>query len=101
MSRGNQAHAASGFASGDVAVADTIEKWIAAAAQILNDAAASVPLRLPCPACSKLWTYHRTGTERIRTYALRASETGATCLACKAEWPVEQYEWLSRVLNSA
>jgi hypothetical protein len=51
------------------AVADTIEKWIAAAAQILNDATASVPLRLPCPACSKLWTYHRTGTERIRTYA--------------------------------
>ncbi len=64
MSRGDQAHAASGFASGDVAVADTIEKWIAAAAQILNDAPASVPLRLPCPACSKLWTYSPDGNRK-------------------------------------
>lgn len=82
-------------------LADTIEKWTLTAEQILNEAPASVPLRLPCPACSKLWTYRRTETENVRTYALRASENGATCGACNAEWPVEQYEWLSRVLNSA
>ncbi len=35
-------------------IADTIERWTTSAAQILNDAPPSVPLRLPCPACARL-----------------------------------------------
>ena len=75
--------------------------WSDDAARLLDDTPPEVPLRLPCPACGELWAYRMAGAERIRAYALRAaSEVGASCSGCGAVWPVEQFDWLSRLLRA-
>ncbi len=81
------------------AQAALIEKWSETAAELLGDAAVQVPLRLPCPACGQLWAYRRSGEERVRRFALLASEAGASCESCGCSWPVEKFDWLARLLR--
>lgn len=81
------------------AQADLLEKWAATAEELLGDAPAQVPLRLPCPSCGELWAYRRTGGEHVRRFALLASEAGASCDACGAIWPVSQFQFLAKLLR--
>lgn len=82
------------------AQAGLVEKWTVVAAELLRDTPPVVPLRVPCPSCGELWAYRQAGGERVRSYALRASEAGASCAACRAVWPVEQFDWLATLLRS-
>ena len=82
------------------ALAEMLEKWTVTATELLGDAPAQVPLRLRCPACGELWAYRSAGGERVRRFALVASEAGASCGACGAVWPVEKFDWLAKLLNS-
>lgn len=63
------------------------EAWIAAAQEMLGDNPVEVPLRRPCPRCSELWCYSKDET---RSFALRVSEHGAQCKACRARWVTDQ-----------
>jgi hypothetical protein len=81
------------------AQAALLERWTVTATELLGDAVVLVPLRLPCPACGQMWAYRRSGDERVRRFALLASEAGAQCDACGCSWPVEKFEWLARLLR--
>ena len=82
------------------ALADILEGWTVTATELLGDAVVQVPLRLPCPACGELWAYRMAGGERVRRFALVASENGASCGSCGVAYPVEQFDWLAKLLNS-
>lgn len=64
------------------------EAWIAAAQEMLGDNPIEVPLRRPCPRCNELWCYG--GADQTRSFALRVSEHGAQCKACRARWITDQ-----------
>jgi hypothetical protein len=70
------------------AITSRCEHWVESAKELLGDNPPIVPLRKPCPLCNELW--HHTGAEQTRTFALRASEHGAQCHACKAKWVTDQ-----------
>ena len=76
-----------------------IERWALAAAELLA-AEPRVYLRVPCPRCSASFACHRDGAdERVRTRALRVSESGCRCLACGASWGPDRFHWLARLLG--
>jgi hypothetical protein len=59
-----------------------------------------VSLELPCPRCGARFAYRRDSTgESVRVWALRASVDGCMCLACRALWPPDQFDWLARLLG--
>jgi len=64
------------------------EAWVASAQEMLGDNAVEVPLRRPCPRCNELWCYG--GADHTRSFALRVSEHGAQCKACRARWVTDQ-----------
>ena len=64
------------------------ESWAHQARELLGDNPVVVPIRKPCPACSKLWCY--SGPDQTRNYALQVSESGAYCRACRAKWITDQ-----------
>jgi len=70
------------------AITSRCEHWVETAKELLGDNPPIVPLRKPCPLCNELW--HHTGAEQTRTFALRVSEHGAQCHACKAKWATDQ-----------
>jgi len=70
------------------AITSRCEHWVESAKELLGDNPPIVPLRQPCPLCNEFW--HHTGAEQTRTFALRASEHGAQCHACKAKWVTDQ-----------
>lgn len=76
-----------------------LQQWTAGGAELLGDRMTSIALRKPCPSCGQLWTHRRAGAENVRCYALRASDTGAQCLACNATWTPDQYRFLARLLG--
>jgi len=78
-----------------------IERWVIGAAELLGDRQVAVALRLPCPACGARWTYRRNGSEQIRSWALKVSESGCSCSGCQAFWPPDRFEFLAQLLNCA
>jgi hypothetical protein len=70
------------------AVTRRSEYWTESAKELLGDNPSVVPLRKPCPLCNEFW--HYTGAENTRQFALRVSEAGAQCHACKAKWVSNQ-----------
>ncbi|MCH9737076.1 MAG: hypothetical protein K0U78_21405 [Actinomycetia bacterium] len=93
-----------GWRPQDVAAMDAIsgqlERWVVEASQLLDDETTAVSLRMPCPACGSRYSYRRSsGGETVRSDALRVSEHGAECLACRANWPPEEFHWLARLLG--
>jgi hypothetical protein len=96
-------HAARSFRPQDCALIDAhcgrIERWVLSAAELLAEEP-RVYLRVACPRCSASFAYHRDGAgERIRTRALRVSESGCRCLACGASWGPDRFHWLARLLG--
>ena len=87
----------------DTAQIDTysgrIEQWtLDASAQLVGEP--RVYLHAACPRCSARFAYHRDGpNERVRTRALRVSESGCRCLACGASWGPDRFHWLARLLG--
>jgi len=71
------------------AITSRCEHWVESAKELLGDNPPIVPLRQPCPLCSEFWHY-TGGQENTRTFALRVSEHGAQCHACKAKWITNQ-----------
>jgi hypothetical protein len=92
-----------GFRPQDCAVLDgysgQLERWVLRAAELLGDRPTAVALRLPCPSCGEKWAYRHSGAEVVRAWALKVTETGCECLACRAYWPPDQFEWLARLLG--
>ncbi|MGD9621986.1 MAG: hypothetical protein AB7G47_13190 [Mycolicibacterium sp.] len=81
-------------------ISSQIERWTVDAAKLVGDAAVSVALRLPCPRCGARFAYRRTsGGETVRTDALKVSEDGCECAACKAVWQPAEFHWLARLLG--
>lgn len=72
------------------AITRRCEHWTESAKELLGDNPAVVPLRQPCPLCNEFWIHTGHGESRTRTFALRVSEHGAQCHACKAKWITEQ-----------
>jgi len=69
------------------------------AAELLGGEA-KVYLQVPCPRWAQRFTYRRSDSgERVRTAALRVSETGSQGLACGAFWPPSEFGWLARLLG--
>jgi hypothetical protein len=96
-------HAARSFRPQDCALIDQhcgqVERWVLAAAELLA-AEPRVYLHARCPRCAAADAYHRDGAgERVRTRALRVSESGCRCLACGASWGPERFHWLARLLG--
>jgi hypothetical protein len=97
-------HAARSFRPQDTALIDQhcgrIERWVLAAAELLT-AEPRVYLHARCPRCSERFAYHRDGAdERVRTRALRVSESGCRCLACGATWGPDRFHWLARLIGA-
>lgn len=79
-----------------------IERWVLAGAELIGDRQVAVTLRLPCPSCGAAVVHRRNGSgEQVRGWALKASETGCECSACRAFWPSDQFEFLARLLGCA
>lgn len=78
-----------------------IERWGVAAAELLGDRAPAVALRLPCPSCGQRWVYRHGASESTRGWALKVSESGCECQACRAFWEPAQFEFLARLLGCA
>ena len=78
-----------------------VESWTPEAVEVLGDKPPEVALRLPCPVadCGKRFVYRLSAGERVRSSALRVSESGARCLACGATWPVDRLEFLAKLLG--
>ena len=96
-------HAARSFRPQDCALIDAhcgrIERWVLAAAELLA-AEPRVYLHVACANCSASFAYHRDGAnERVRSRALRVSESGCRCLACGASWGPDRFHWLARLLG--
>jgi hypothetical protein len=70
------------------AITSRCDHWTEQAKELLQDNPPVVPLRKPCPLCNEFWFY--SGAEQTRTFALRVSEHGAKCHACKASWITDQ-----------
>jgi len=76
-----------------------VEGWTLEAVEVLGDNPPEVALRLPCPSCGKRFVYRLSAGENVRTAALRVSEAGARCLACRASWEPGQLEFLAKLLG--
>jgi hypothetical protein len=72
------------------AVTRRCDAWTETAKQLLQDNPPVIPLRRPCPRCNEFWVHTGVGESRTRTFALRVSEHGAQCHACKARWITNQ-----------
>jgi hypothetical protein len=59
-----------------------------------------IPLPDPCPECGEKTVYRKQDGEEVRTPALQIDENGATCGACKANWPVEYLQILGKILDT-
>lgn len=58
-----------------------------------------IPLPDPCPECGEKTVYRDQDGEEVRSPALQITENGATCGACRANWPVERLELLGKILG--
>jgi hypothetical protein len=78
-----------------------IERWFVAAAELLGDRATAVALRLPCPSCGEHFVYrgHGGSESPVRSWALRVTESGCECQACRAFWEPQEFEWLAKLLG--
>jgi predicted RNA-binding Zn-ribbon protein involved in translation (DUF1610 family) len=76
-----------------------IERWVIAGAELLGDRPVAVAIRLPCPACGEQWSYRHSGAEEVRGWALRLTEDGCECSACRAFWAPTEFHWLARLLG--
>ncbi len=82
------------------AISGQLERWVVEASQLLGDETTVVSLRMPCPSCGSRFSYRRnSGGESVRLDALRVSEDGCECLACRANWSPDQFHWLARLLG--
>jgi hypothetical protein len=76
-----------------------VEGWTLEAVEVLGDKPPEVALRLPCPSCDKRFVYRLSAGENVRSAALRVSEAGARCLACRASWEPAKLEFLAKLLG--
>jgi hypothetical protein len=76
-----------------------VEGWTLEAVEVLGDKPPEVALRLPCPRCDKRFVYRLSAGENVRSAALRVSEAGARCLACRASWEPAKLEFLAKLLG--
>ena len=76
-----------------------VEGWTLKAVEVLGDKPPEVALRLPCPRCDKRFVYRLSAGENVRSAALRVSEAGARCLACRATWEPAKLEFLAKLLG--
>jgi len=76
-----------------------VEGWTIEAVEVLGDKPPEVALRLPCPSCGKRFVYRLSAGESVRSAALRVSEAGARCLACRASWEPAKLEFLAKLLG--
>lgn len=78
-----------------------VEAWVESIKELL-DPTPRWTLPYPCPSCSTKTVYKRdSGGEMIRQPALAVStETGVTCLKCRAHWPHGKLLFLGRLLGS-
>jgi hypothetical protein len=58
-----------------------------------------IPLADACPDCGEKTVYRDKDGEEVRTPALQITEDGATCGACRANWPLERLPMLGRILG--
>lgn len=58
-----------------------------------------IPLPDACPECGEKTVYRNQDGEEVRTPALQITENGATCGACRANWPIERLPMLGRILG--
>ena len=78
---------------------DRLQRWSLTGTELLG-AAPRVFLRVPCPQCGARFAYRRDGAEeRVRTWALRVSETGCERGAWGAFWGPGMFEWLARLMG--
>jgi hypothetical protein len=75
-----------------------LQRWVLVGTELL-DRRPVVHLHVPCPSCGARWAYRDNSGERVRVRALRVSETGCECLACRSFWGTERFEWLARLLG--
>lgn len=79
---------------------EQLVKWTTAATDMLGDVPPTVPLRLPCPACSSTTAHRRDGAgDYVRVPALQLSEAGCVCLKCAASWPPDKFHFLASLLG--
>ena len=76
-----------------------VEGWTLEAVEVLGETPPEVALRLPCPRCDKRFVYRLSAGENVRSAALRVSEAGARCLACRATWEPAKLEFLAKLLG--
>jgi hypothetical protein len=72
------------------AITSRCEHWTAHAKDLLGDNPIVIPVGKACPVCEEFWAYTGVGVERTRMFALRVSEQGARCHACRASWSTDQ-----------
>jgi hypothetical protein len=79
---------------------DRLECWVLTAAELLRPTARVFLVDTPCPCCGARSAYVRNADgERARQPALKVSEDGAVCGACKARWNPGQFGLLARLLG--
>ena len=80
---------------------EVIVRWTTQADALLDpDAHRSLELTAPCPACATRTVHRRDSAgEWVRQAALTVTEHGCMCLACRAKWGPEHFQWLARVIG--
>lgn len=76
-----------------------LQRWGLAATELVTPPV-RVFLPMPCPRCGASRAYrHNSSGESVSSAALRVSEVGCQCLACRAFWPPSEFGWLARLLG--
>jgi hypothetical protein len=79
---------------------DRLECWVLTATELLRPTARVFLADTPCPHCGARSAYVRNADgERAHQPALKVSEDGAVCGACKARWDPARFGLLARLLG--
>ncbi len=79
---------------------DRLECWVLTATELLRPTARVFLVGAACPCCGACSAYVRNAEgERARQPALKVSEDGAVCGACKARWDPARFGLLAKLLH--